>query len=158
MEDKIKQQAEQIIEKIKGIVKDGQASHISLKRKGETVFSISLNAGILGAVIGLKAAPMAVLTAALITFGLDCEIEIEKKDGTIINLNETRVGSKMADIKETVKSKAKDIFGEGYEVSATVDAEEDAPETDTADANKDVSETDVPADAPAADEEGPAEE
>ena len=82
---------EQLAEKVKEIVRDGQASHISLKRKGETVFSISRNAGLIGALIGLKTAPLAVLTAALISFGLDCEIEIEKKDGTIINLNDNFV-------------------------------------------------------------------
>ncbi|MBQ6067795.1 MAG: DUF4342 domain-containing protein [Clostridia bacterium] len=123
-EDKIKQQAEQIIEKIKALVKDGNASHVTLKRKGETLLSVSMNAGIIGAVIGLKAAPFLVLTAALVSFGLDCEIEIEKKDGTIVNLNETRMGVKLEEIKETAKDKAKDIFGEGYDVSATVDAEE----------------------------------
>ena len=137
-EDKVKQQADQIIEKIKAIVKDGQASHVSLKRNGETVLSVSLNAGIIGAVIGLKAAPFVVLTAALISFGLDCEIEIEKKDGTIVNLNETKFGTKLENLKETAKDKAKDLFGEGFEVSVTVEptdeaeadeaAEEEAPE------------------------------
>ncbi len=132
-EDKIKQQAEQIIEKIKALVKDGSASHVTLKRKGETLLSVSLNAGILGAVIGLKAAPFLVLSAALVSFGLDCEIEIEKKDGTIINLNETKVGSKLEDLKETAKDKAKDLFGEGFEVSVTVDADDAQDETEAED-------------------------
>ena len=123
-EQNMKNQVEQIIEKIKALVKDGNASHVTLKRKGETLLSVSMNAGIIGAVIGLKAAPFLVLTAALVSFGLDCEIEIEKKDGTIVNLNETRVGTMLEEIKETAKDKAKDIFGEGYDVSATVDAEE----------------------------------
>lgn len=123
-EDKLKQQAEQIIEKIKALVKDGNASHVTLKRKGETLLSVSMNAGIIGAVIGLKAAPFLVLSAALVSFGLDCEIEIEKKDGTIVNLNETKMGVKLEGLKETAKDKAKDLFGEGYDVSATVDAEE----------------------------------
>ena len=133
-EDKIKQQADQIIEKIKALVKDGNASHVTLKRKGETLLSVSMNAGIIGAVIGLKAAPFLVLTAALVSFGLDCEVEIEKKDGTIVNLNETRVGTKLEEIKETAKDKAKDIFGEGYDVSATVDAEESEAEVVDAEA------------------------
>lgn len=123
-EDKVKQQAEQIIEKIKALVKDGNASHVTLKRKGETLLSVSMNAGIIGAVIGLKAAPFLVLSAALVSFGLDCEIEIEKKDGTIVNLNETKMGVKLEGLKETAKDKARDLFGEGYDVSATVDAQE----------------------------------
>lgn len=120
-EQTIKNQAEQIIEKVKEIVKSGNASHVSLKRNGETLLSVSTNAGIIGAVIGLKAAPFVVLTAALVSFGLDCEIEIEKKDGTIINLNETKVGAKLENLKESAKEKAKDVFGDGFEVSVTVE-------------------------------------
>ena len=120
-----KKQAEQVVEKIKELVKSGSASHVTLKRKGETVFSVSLNAGLLGAAIGLKAAPFALLTAALISFGLDCEIEIEKKDGTIINLNETKVGSKLENLKNAAKGKAKDIFGDGFDVAVSVDPDED---------------------------------
>lgn len=120
-EQTIKNQAEQIIEKVKEIVKSGNASHVSLKRNGETLLSVSTNAGIIGAVIGLKAAPFVVLTAALVSFGLDCKIEIEKKDGTIINLNETKVGAKLENLKESAKEKAKDVFGDGFEVSVTVE-------------------------------------
>lgn len=127
-----KNHAEQLIEKVRELVKDGSASHVSLKRKGETLISVSMNAGIIGAVIGLKAAPFMVLTAALVSFGLDCEIEIEKKDGTIINLNETKMGAKLEEIRETAKDKARDLFGEGFDVSATVDAEEDVVFTDDA--------------------------
>ena len=129
-EQNIKNQAEQIIEKVKEIVKSGNASHVTLKRNGETLLSVSTNAGIIGAVIGLKAAPFVVLTAALISFGLDCEIEIEKKDGTIVNLRETKVGAKLENLKGSAKEKAKDLFGEGYEVSATVDAEQEETATD----------------------------
>ena len=129
-EQNIKNQAEQIIEKVKEIVKSGNASHVTLKRNGETLLSVSTNAGIIGAVIGLKAAPFVVLTAALVSFGLDCEIEIEKKDGTIVNLRETKVGSKLENLKDSAKEKAKDLFGEGYEVSATVDAEQEETATD----------------------------
>jgi len=136
-EQNIKNQAEQIIEKVKEIVKSGNASHVSLKRNGETLLSVSTNAGIIGAVIGLKAAPFAVLTAALVSFGLDCEIEIEKKDGTIINLNETKIGAKLENLKGNVKDKAKDVFGEGFEVSVTVDPiqnhDEKKDENDAAD-------------------------
>lgn len=129
-EQNIKNQAEQIIEKVKEIVKSGNASHVTLKRNGETLLSVSTNAGIIGAVIGLKAAPFVVLTAALVSFGLDCEIEIEKKDGTIVNLRETKVGAKLENLKDSAKEKAKDLFGEGYEVSATVDPEQEEAATD----------------------------
>ena len=131
-EQDIKAQAQQIVDKVKDAVKDGNASRIYLKRNGETLLNISLNVGIIGAVFGLAAAPFAVLTTALISFGLDCEIEIEKKDGTIINLNHTEIGSKLENAKAEVKDKAKDIFNkepkaEGDDV--VVDAEDFSPIT-----------------------------
>ena len=91
-EQDIKAQAQQIVEKVKEIVKEGNASRI------------------FGAVIGLSAAPFVVLASALVSFGLDCEIEIEKKDGTIINLNNTEIGSKLENAKSEVKDKAKEFF------------------------------------------------
>ena len=109
-EQDIKAQAQQIVEKVKEIVKEGNASRIYLKRNGETVLNLSLSAGIIGAVIGLSAAPFVVLASALVSFGLDCEIEIEKKDGTIINLNNTEIGSKLENAKSEVKDKAKEFF------------------------------------------------
>ena len=124
-EQTIKNQAEQIIEKVKEIVRGGNASRINIKRKDVTLLSVSLNTGIIGAVVGLKAAPFLTLTAALVSFGLDCEIEIEKKDGTIINLNETRVGSKLGDLKDAAKEKAKGALGIGFEDAVTVEMDED---------------------------------
>ena len=99
-EQQMKQQAEKIVEKVMELVKDGSASKISLKRKGETLVNIPLSAGILGAIVGLSAAPFAVLTTALISFGLDCEVEITKKDGTVLNLSETPAGAKLEEIKQ----------------------------------------------------------
>ena len=103
-EQKLKQQAEIVVEKIKALVKDGSASRVILKRHGETLLNLSLNTGIVGAVVGLKAAPFLVLTTALVSFGMDCEIEIEKTDGTIINLNDTPVVSKLEALKQSAKA------------------------------------------------------
>lgn len=110
MDEQLKQQAQQIVEKIKELAKDGSASRVMLKRKGETLLNLSLSTGILGTVIGLAAAPFAVLTTALVSFGLDCEIELEKKDGTILNLNHTELGEKLEGFKDTAKDKAKEFL------------------------------------------------
>ncbi|MBR3553205.1 MAG: DUF4342 domain-containing protein [Clostridia bacterium] len=110
MDEQTKQQVQQIVEKIKEFAREGGASRVLLKRKGETLLNLSLNTGIIGAVIGLTAAPFAVLTTALISFGLDCEIEIEKPDGTVVNLNQTELGVKLEDLKDVAKDKAKEFF------------------------------------------------
>lgn len=117
-EQQLRQQAEKIVEKIKELVKDGSASKIALKRKGETLVNIPLGAGILGAIVGLGAAPFAVLTTALVSFGLDCEIEITKKDGSVLNLNETPIGLKLEDLKDLAFDKAKEFVEEFKDVAA----------------------------------------
>ena len=117
-EQQQKQQAEKIVEKIKELVKDGSASKIALKRKGETLVNLPLGAGILGAIVGLGAAPFAVLTTALVSFGLDCEIEITKKDGSVLNLNETPIGQKLEDLKDLAIDKAKGFVEEFKDVAA----------------------------------------
>lgn len=116
-EQQQKQQAEKIVEKIKELVKDGSASKIALKRKGETLVNLPLGAGILGAIVGLGAAPFAVLTTALVSFGLDCEIEITKKDGSVLNLNETPIGHKLEDLKDLAFDKAKEFVEEFKDVA-----------------------------------------
>ena len=117
-EQQMKQQAEKIVEKVKELVKDGSASKISLKRKGETLVNIPLGAGILGAIVGLSAAPFAILTTALVSFGLDCEVEITKQDGTVLNLNETPTGVKLEELKGIVIDKAKAFVEEFKDVAA----------------------------------------
>lgn len=109
-EQHIREQADIIVQRIKEIVKDGSAKRVILKRNGQALMNVSLNTGILGAVVGLTAAPFTVIAAALVAFGLDCEIEIEKQDGIFVNLNETPLGVKLEDMKETVKEKAKETF------------------------------------------------
>ena len=104
-EQKVKQQAEQIVDKIKELVKEGNVSRVLLKRNGETLLNLSLNTGIVGALVGLHAAPFAVLTAALVSFGLDCDIEIEKQDGTVLSFSDTQVGVKLESIKQSIKEK-----------------------------------------------------
>lgn len=130
-EQQLKQQAEKIVEKVKELVKDGGASKIALKRKGETLVNIPLGAGILGAIVGLGAAPFAVLSTALVSFGLDCEIEITKQDGTVLNLNETPTGTKLEEIKELVLDKAKEFVEEFKDKAAQNGAfadKQEAPE------------------------------
>ena len=116
-EQKFKQQAEQIAQTILSFVQDGNASRVMLKRKGELLFNLPLTAGVAGALIGLSAAPCAMLTAALVSFGLDCEIEIEKKDGAVVNLSETEFGAKL----EAVKASTKDMFRRASKTDPTDD-------------------------------------
>ena len=132
-EQKIREQAEQIVEKIKAAVKDGGGSRVLLKRHGETLMNLSLNTGMIGAMVGLKLAPFAVLTTALVSFGMDCEIEIEKEDGTVINLNQTPVGMKLEEIKDNALDKTKEIIEKVKGAAGSPSAYEDIPTDEPAD-------------------------
>ncbi|MCR5042206.1 MAG: DUF4342 domain-containing protein [Clostridia bacterium] len=135
-EMKLKSQAEQIVEKVKELVSDGSASRVMLTRKGETILNLSLNAGIIGAVVGLAAAPYTVLTAAIVSFGADCDVEIEKKDGTIIKIADTALGSRLTDFRDAAKDKVKELFSdkapEDGEIVADDSAVEEAPSDEEA--------------------------
>ena len=73
---------DEIIDKLKKLVKSGNVDRIVVSRGDDTLLNIPVNVGLLGSVIGLAAAPWAVIAAAVAAFGFSCKIEIVKKDGT----------------------------------------------------------------------------
>lgn len=75
-----------ILDKVKELVRKGNVSKIVLRRKGEVIVSIPVNVGIVGAVVGITAAKWAILAAALATVGFGCSVEIVKDDGEIVNV------------------------------------------------------------------------
>ena len=93
-----------ILDKVKELVRKGNVSKIVLRRKGEVIVSIPVNVGIVGAVVGITAAKWAILAAALATVGFGCSVEIVKDDGEIVNV-----------VTEDDTAKAKDIIGALYE-------------------------------------------
>lgn len=75
-----------VLDKVKELVRKGNVSKIVLRRKGDVIVSIPVNVGIVGAVVGLTAAKWAILAAALATVGFGCSVEIEKDDGEIVKV------------------------------------------------------------------------
>ena len=80
-------EAEEVVEKIKELVKKGNVAKVVIKKDNEVIVNLPLNAGIVGGIVGLIAAPWAMLTATLVTLGFDCKIEIVKSDGSIVDLS-----------------------------------------------------------------------
>ena len=87
-ENEIKQEAGKVIDKLKALIKEGNVTRVRLKRNGETLISLPVNVGVVGALIGIHAAPFAVIGAALVAYGLNCQIEVEKKDGSVEQVKE----------------------------------------------------------------------
>ena len=92
-----KQRADEIVEQIKALVRKGNIARIYVKRGEDTVVNIPLNVGIVGTILGLTAAPWALIASAIATLGFDCRIELEKTDGEVIEILSREVSQKAVD-------------------------------------------------------------
>ncbi len=73
----------EIVQKIKALVKQGNVTRIRIRRGENIILNIPMTAGVAGGVIGLIAAPWALIIAAVATVGADCTVEVEKENGEI---------------------------------------------------------------------------
>ena len=73
-----------IIERIKELIRKGNVTKICIKKDGNVIVNVPLNAG----VIGVALAPWTMLVAAVATFGLSCKVEITTDDGKTIDVSE----------------------------------------------------------------------
>ena len=103
-----KKRAEEIVEEIEGLVKKGNISRIMLKREENTILNIPLNAGLAGTILGLTAAPWALIASAIATLGFDCKIELQKTDGSVVELLSRELGQRAVDIGSNLVEEVKD--------------------------------------------------
>ncbi|MBQ9268269.1 MAG: DUF4342 domain-containing protein [Oscillospiraceae bacterium] len=96
---------DELIARIKELVKEGNIARIRVMRKEDTVMNIPLNAGLVGTAIGIAAGPWALITAAVATLGLDCRIILVKKDGSEMELLSRDVGRKAASVGSSILGK-----------------------------------------------------
>lgn len=100
MEEKepvITKEAEELVEKIKELVKKGNVSKIVIRRGEDVILSLPLTAGIVGGIFGLIAAPWAMLAATIATVGFDCRVEVVNTDGSVTDVSCKTVGKKVLD-------------------------------------------------------------
>jgi NACalpha-BTF3-like transcription factor len=72
----------EVMDKLKKKVEEGNVDRVQIKKGNEVVFSVPVNIGIIGGIIGLTAAPWALIAGSVAAFGLGCRLEVVKKDGT----------------------------------------------------------------------------
>ena len=101
---------EETMEKIKELVRKGNVSRILVKREENTILNIPLNIGIAGTVLGLTAAPWALIASAIVTLGFDCRVEVLKTDGESVEVLSREVGKKAVDYGTAVVNGVKDTF------------------------------------------------
>ena len=82
-DDDLKKFADDMVSKIKEIVEEGNVNRIRIRKDDTIILNIPLSVGLIGTVLGLAAAPWAVILGAISTAGFKCTVEIVKKDGTI---------------------------------------------------------------------------
>lgn len=112
-----------IIEKIKELVKKGSVTKIVIKKGDNVLVNIPLNVGIVGGIIGVTAAPWAIIAAAVATAGFACKVELVKDDGEVVRVSSDAIGQKAKDLGE----KARDVG------AAVVDGIKDAMQAEDPD-------------------------
>ena len=83
LENKSGAKTEEVLDKIKALVKEGNVNKIRVKRGDQVLLTLPVNVGIIGGLVGLAAAPLwSILAAAAAAYGFDCKFEIVKDDGS----------------------------------------------------------------------------
>lgn len=80
----ISSKGDEVLNKIKELIKEGNVNKIIVKKDDEVVMKIPVNAGAIGVIISPFLGAVG-LTAALIS---KCKIEVVKSDGEIVTLGE----------------------------------------------------------------------
>ncbi len=78
----IGEEAKVAVEKLKKKVEEGNVDRIQIRKDDQVVLSVPVNVGIIGGILGLAAAPWALIAGSVAAFGLGCKLEVVKKDGT----------------------------------------------------------------------------
>lgn len=112
------------LEKIKELIRKGSVSRILIKRNGNQILNFPVNAGILGAAVGLTSAKWALFAAVLATLGFGCTVEVLKEDGSIVNVLDEARGQKVHDFAVDAVEKVK----ESIPVTISVDVKRDCEE------------------------------
>ena len=97
-----RRRAEEVVDQVKELVRKGNIARIIVRRGEDSILNIPLNLGIAGTILGMTAAPWALIASAVITLGFDCKIELEKTDGEVIELFSREIGAKAVEMGSEV--------------------------------------------------------
>ena len=125
---------EALFESIKALVSKGNVSKIQVKREGEIVLNVPVNAGIVGVVI----APLASVVAVVAAFGFKCTIEVIKDDGTIIDVSDAVTDAMGRMKKDTEEFDFSECFEEN---DSDVEIKAEDEDVDSIDVEKSASDT-----------------
>ena len=109
-----------VVEKIKELVKKGNVTKIVVKKNDNVLVNIPLNVGIVGGIIGVAAAPWAIVAAAVATAGFACKVELVKEDGEIVVVSGKSLEGKAKDLGDKALEFGKDFTTKAKGVGAAV--------------------------------------
>ena len=107
---KVNEAANETVDKIKDMVKKGNISKITIRRDEEVLLNLPLNAGLVGALL----APWGVIAGIIAAFGFKCQIELQKDDGTIVDISQ-RAEELGKEVKEKSSVVVDDVVAKGTE-------------------------------------------
>ncbi len=102
------EKGEALFTSLKSLIKKGNVARIQVKKDGDSILNVPVNAGILGICI----APLASVVAIVAAFGFKCTIEVVKTDGTIIDVSDA-VTDKVSQAAEFGSDKFEELKGKG---------------------------------------------
>ena len=73
--ESIKLEGETLIDKLKGVIREGNVRRVRIQHQGRTVAEFPLTVGVVGVVL----APVAAAVAAMVALLKDCTIEVERE-------------------------------------------------------------------------------
>ena len=82
IKEKITVPANQLVDKVKQLIHEGNIRKIRLIHKGQTLFEIPLTLGVPAVALGIIIAPILAAVAAVAAMVTECTIEIEKVKDT----------------------------------------------------------------------------
>lgn len=93
----------EIFETIKKLIKEGNITKISIKKDGETILNIPVNA----AAVGIILLPFASIIAGIAAIAIDCTIEVQRKGNVVVNVNDKlkEAGSKVEKVVKDILEK-----------------------------------------------------
>ncbi|MBR4410614.1 MAG: DUF4342 domain-containing protein [Firmicutes bacterium] len=107
---KVNDAANETVDKIKDMVKKGNISKITIRKDDEVLLNLPLNAGLVGALL----APWGVIAGIIAAFGFKCQIELQKDDGTIVDISQ-RAEELGKEVKEKSSVVVDDVVAKGTE-------------------------------------------
>ncbi len=74
---------DEVVTRLKETISKGTVEKVRIVRNGETLLTVPVVVGAAGALLGLMAAPFALIAGTLAAYHMDCRIELVKEDGSV---------------------------------------------------------------------------